>query len=231
MIGDAAAAFFEIFTPPFRAVLWKVLGLTLLLLVLAVGALHHILLGLVIVSTAWLATLFSVLAGLGLAVASIFLVAPVSVVVAGFFIDELAATVERDVDPLAPVGRPLSLLDAAGLSARYAILSIVVMLVALLLLLVPGVNVVAFLGANAYLFGRQYFEFAALRHMALEDAQGLRHRHAGRVYLAGLLIAGFVSVPLLNLLTPLFGTALMVRVFKRIVRVGVAPPGPKRGAR
>jgi len=39
--------------------------------------------------------------------------------------------------------------------------------------------------------------------------------------LAGCFIAAFVSIPILNLATPLFGTAFMVHMHKRIV-------GPRR---
>ncbi len=173
---------------------------------------------LVILPYAWLAALISILAGLGLTVGSVFLVAPVSSIVAGFFIDDLAEQVERDLEPAAPPGRPLPIFDAVVLSVRFGALSLGVTLLALLLLLVPGVNAVAFIGANAYLLGRQYYEFVALRHMSAEEAAALRQRHAGRIFLAGLVIAGLVSVPVLNLVTPLFGAAFMVRVFKRLPR-------------
>jgi CysZ protein len=33
---------------------------------------------------------------------------------------------------------------------------------------------------------------------------------------AGMVIAGFVSIPIVNLATPLFGTALMVHLHKRL---------------
>jgi uncharacterized protein involved in cysteine biosynthesis len=44
----------------------------------------------------------------------------------------------------------------------------------------------------------------------------LRKRHAATVYVGGLLIAAFVSIPIVNLATPLFAMALMVRVHKRL---------------
>jgi CysZ protein len=48
------------------------------------------------------------------------------------------------------------------------------------------------------------------------EAKALRKRHAAAVYTAGLLIAAFVSVPIVNLATPLFAMALMVHVHKRL---------------
>ena len=219
LLADALAAFREILTPPFRAALVKVLGLTLLVLVGAVALLDHGLLLLVAVHAAWLSTLLGIVAGLGLLVGSVFLVAPVSSVVAGFFIDDLAEHVERDLDPLSPPGRPLRIVPALVLSLRFGALQLGVTALALTLLLIPGINAVAFLGANAYLLGRQYYEFVALRHLSPADADALRRRHAGRIFLAGLVMAAVVAVPVLNLLTPLFATAFMVRVFKRLPEV------------
>ncbi len=224
MIADALAAALEIFTPPFRAALVRILALTLVLLAVGIGALHRALVGLVALPYPWLGALVSVLAGLGLVVGSVFLVAPVSTLVAGFFVDDLAATVERAIDPGAAPGRPLPFAGALALAIRFTLLSLAVLLLALALLLVPGVNAVAFVGANAYLLGRQYFEFVALRHLSGAEAQALRRQHGPRIFAAGLFIAGFVALPLLNLLTPMFGTALMVRVFKRLPR----PADPRR---
>ena len=218
-MADALAAFREILTPPFRAALANVLGLTVLILVGAVALLDRGLLALVALPHPWLSTLVSVLAGLGLLAGSVFLVAPVSSVVAGFFIDDLAGRVERDLDPLSPPGRPLRIVPAVALSVRFGALQFGVTALALVLLLVPGVNAVAFIGANAYLLGRQYYEFVALRHLPLAEAQALRRRHAGRIFMAGLVMAAVVTVPVLNLVTPLFATALMVRVFKRLPEV------------
>ena len=76
--------------------------------------------------------------------------------------------------------------------------------------------------------GRQYFEFAALRFRPMPEVTALRRRHRASVLLAGLLIALFVSVPLLNLLTPLFGTALMVRLHRRL-SPRVTGVGPRFG--
>jgi CysZ protein len=44
----------------------------------------------------------------------------------------------------------------------------------------------------------------------------MRRYYALRVFLAGLIVAGFVSIPILNLCTPLFATALMTRLHKRL---------------
>jgi uncharacterized protein involved in cysteine biosynthesis len=49
-----------------------------------------------------------------------------------------------------------------------------------------------------------------------DEAKALRKRHAATVYAGGLIIAAFVSIPLVNLATPLFAMAFMVHLHKRI---------------
>ena len=157
MIQDALAAFAQVFSQPFRRVLWKSLGLTLSILVLAWFGLEQLATYFVTIDNPWLATTVSVLTGVGLVVGLAFLVAPVSALVAGFYLDELAEQVETSSEPRWPAGQPLPAGQAMALSARFAALALLVNVMALMLLLVPGVNAIAFLGANAYLMGREVF--------------------------------------------------------------------------
>ncbi len=85
-----------------------------------------------------------------------------------------------------------------------------------MLLLIPGINLMAFFLVNGYLLGREFFEFAAARFRTVDEARAFRTRHSGTVFLAGLLIAAFLTVPILNLLTPLFAAGLMVHLHKML---------------
>ena len=84
-------------------------------------------------------------------------------------------------------------------------------------LLFAGFGAVIFFLATAWLLARVYFDLAALRFWPPHQVKVLREMHIGTIYVAGLLIAAFVSIPIVNLATPLFAMALMVRVHKRIV--------------
>jgi CysZ protein len=216
MFDDALDALTQIFTPPFRATLWKSLGLTILLLVVIWFGLDRLAGSLVRIETPWLATTLGLLLGFGLVVGLVFLIGPVSSLVAGFFLDDIAEIVERTIDPLGAPGRPAPVSDQALFVLRYAGLSVIVNLIALVLLFAPGVNVVAFLGANGYLLGREYFELAAMRFRPPAEARAMRRHYELRVFLAGLVIAGFLAIPILNLCTPLFATAFMTRLHKRL---------------
>src|SRR5438477_490123 len=66
------------------------------------------------------------------------------------------------------------------------------------------------------LLGREYFELAAMRFRPPAEAKAMRKQNAALVFTAGLIIAAFVSIPIVNLATPLFGMAFMVHMHKRL---------------
>lgn len=237
MILDAArAAISRLFMPEFRKVFFKTLGLTLLALValwfglnelfdtLALPWIDRLLPGFP-AWAGWLSLVAAVIVGLGFAVGLALLVAPVTALIAGLFLDDVAELVERTDYPADPPGTALPAMRALILSLKFLGVVVLGNLVALLLLLLPGINIVAFFIVNGYLLGREFFEFAAMRFREEADARALRRKHALTVFLAGLVIAAFLAVPLLNLLTPLFAAAMMVHLHKMI---SAAEPGLAR---
>jgi len=217
MYFDAAvAAFQQIFTPAFRRVFLKTLALTFLLLIgFFIGA-EKLFAAWLVLPYAWLTTVLSVIVGFGVVVGLAFAITPVSFIVAGFFFDELAAIVEAEIDPFGPVGKTPPLGDVIRVAAKFTLVAILVNLLALVLLLVPGVNAIVFFLANAYLFGRGYFELAALRYRTIEDVDTMRRLYGLQIFIAGLFVAGLAAVPVVNLLVPLFGAAFMVRIHKKL---------------
>ncbi|WP_428699222.1 sulfate transporter family protein [Stappia sp.] len=216
MISAALRALSQIFEPPLRAIFWKTLGYTLVLLVLVWAALNGAVATLVTLPYPWLETALSLLTGIGAIFLLGFLVAPVTAIIAGILQDEIADVVEKGDYPADSPGRAMPLSKALPQAIKFAGIVIAGNLLALLLLLVPGVNLIAFFVVNGYLLGREFFEFAAMRFRSPEEARALRRAHSGTVFMGGLVIAGFLAVPLLNLLTPIFATVMMVHLNKRL---------------
>lgn len=214
-------------TPEFRSVLWKTLGLTLLLLVGLWVAIRQLfftfawpwmeqLLPGMPEWAGWLGIVAAIVAGLGLALVLALLIAPVTALVAGVFLDDVADVVEREDYPGEPGGVALPLGRSIVLSLKFLAVVILGNIVALLLLFVPGVNLIAFFVINAYLLGREFFEFAAMRYRSEAEAKALRSQYGVTVFLAGLVIAGFLAIPIVNLLTPLFAATMMIHLHKAI---------------
>ena len=228
MILDAArAAASQLFSAEFRTVFLKTLGLTLLALValwfgirevfdwLAWPWIDAMLPGLPS-WTGWLGLIAAIIAGIGLALGLALLIAPATAIVAGLFLDDVAEVVEKTNYPNDRPGHPVPALRALVLALKFFGIVILGNIVALFLLFVPGVNIGAFFLVNGYLLGREFFEFAAMRFRSEQDAKDLRRRNAGTVFLAGLVVAAFLAVPILNLLTPLFAAAMMVHLHKSV---------------
>src|SRR6478736_4619647 len=217
MLSAAIQAFRQLFTAPFRAVLVKCVGSTIAFLALLIIAIEAVF-GHFVDWPSWIETTIEWLGGLALVVGSMFLLPPVTSLMAGLYLDDIAGQVERICYPGDPQGKEMSALAAIGAGLKYFLVALVVDLVALFLLLVPGVNLIAFYAGNGYLLGREYFEMVAMRHLSPEEARRLRKANLTTVFLAGLIIAGLASVPIVNLLTPLFATAFMVHVYKSLAR-------------
>ena len=135
---------------------------------------------------------------------------------AGIFLDDAAENLEETYYPDDPPGAAMPIAEGIVLAIKFTGVVILGNLVALILLLVPGINLIAFFVINGYLLGREFFEFAARRFGPADRARMLRAKYGMTIFGAGLAIAGFMAVPILNILTPMFGAALMVHLHKAI---------------
>src|SRR5262249_14805096 len=163
-----------------------------------------------------LAWIISIAAGLGIVVGSVLLMPAVTALVGSFFVDDIALEVERRYYPNEPAGIALPISRAAIEGVKTALLAVLVYLIALPVLLFAGAGFVIFFIATAYLLGREYFELAAMRFHPVAEAKALRRMNQSTAFFAGLFIAAFVSIPIVNLATPLFAMAMMVHVHKQV---------------
>ena len=118
--------------------------------------------------------------------------------------------------PADPPGVAVSIPRAVVEGIKTGLLALLVYLCAAPLVLFAGLGFLIFLIANAYLLGREYFLLAAMRFHSPEEARALRAQHHATIFTAGLFIAAFVSIPILNFATPVFGMAFMTHMHKKI---------------
>lgn len=231
MLDAAVKALSQILSPPMRAILWKSIGLALMLIVVLGIGMQRLLSGLATSGEVWaeatlgqgfhttldiLAWGLTIAAGFGVVFGAIFLMPAITSLVASVFVDDVADIVEREHYPAERVGTALPFGLAITEGVKTALLTILVYLVALPFVFFAGLGFVAFFIATAWLLGREYFELAAMRFRSPAEAKLMRKQYAGTVFTAGLVIAAFVSIPIVNLATPLFGMAFMVHMHKRL---------------
>ena len=231
MIDAIAKALSQMFSPPLRRVLLKAVGLALLFIVIIGIGMQRVLASLADSGATWaeqtsgfaphsawaaLAWVLSIMAGLGIVTGALFLMPAVTAFVGSFFVDEIADEVERTHYPMEPPGTALPLFRALIEGINTTLLAILVYLVAVPFLFVAGLGLVIMFLANAYLLSREYFLLAAMRFRPPDEAKAMRRAYRGQIFVAGLLIAMFVSIPIVNLATPLFAMAMMVHMHKRL---------------
>ncbi len=231
MIDAAVKALAQMFTPPLRAVLVKAAGLALILIIIIAIILQRLLSVLAQYGTTWaeqtsgfaphatwsaLAWVLSVMAGLGVITGALFLMPTIAALTGSFFVDETAEAVEREYYPAEPAGRALPFFRALIEGVKFAWLALLVYFCALPFIFFAGLGVIILFLANSYLLGREYFELAAMRFRPPFEAKEMRKANATYIFLAGMVIAVFVSIPFVNLATPIFAMAFMVHVHKGV---------------
>jgi CysZ protein len=203
----------DLFSPEFRSVLLKALGLTLALFIVVLIGVQVLLVSLTQFSWPWADWVLGLGTGLVLFLAFFFLMSPVAAAFAGLFLDQVAERVEARHYPRDPPGTPLPTSRAILMALQFFFVVLVVNL-AVLPVVLFGVGAIALVAANAYLLSREYFEMVAMRHMPAEEAKRLRQENGPWVFCAGLLPAAFSLIPIVNLVVPLFATAYFTHLFK-----------------
>jgi len=152
---------------------------------------------------------------------SVFLMIPAAAAFAGLFTDDVAQAVEEAHYPFLPPARILGWAEGLRASINLIGLLVLVNLAALMSVLVVGPFApVLFWAANGWLLGREYFMLVALRRLPADEAKALRSRNGLTIWMAGALMAAPLSIPLVNLLIPVLGTATFTHIFHKLMAAG-----------
>lgn len=209
----------------FQGVLWTGIGLTVALLV----AVYLGLVGVIgmltpdTITLPWIGefgaldSILSIGAIPVMLVLSIFLMIPVASLFMGLFLERISEAVEARHYPHLPPAQGLglweSLRDALAFFVVLAVLTVLTLLASLLLGPLGPILAVA---VNGFLLGREYFTLAAARRIGIEPARALRRRHGVQIWLAGILMAIPLLVPVVNLLVPILGAATFTHMYHRL---------------
>ncbi|MDX2143655.1 MAG: EI24 domain-containing protein [Rhodospirillaceae bacterium] len=168
----------------------------------------------------WLDTLFDAGAGVSAAILAWLLFPGIVTGVVGVFLDDVVAAVEarhyaqkgagRDVPTMEIVGSSLKLMGAT-IGLNLLMLPLYVLLVFL-----PPLNLVLYYLVNGRLLGREYFETVALRRLDARAMAEMRQSHRWTVWAAGALTTALLTVPFVNMVAPVVGTAAMVHLFHKL---------------
>jgi len=225
ILSDFLKSIAQFDDPKFRRVLWRGLGLTIALLIAACLLVNF---GInQLLSSAWAANLIGDQSWLGALIniggvlftiaLSIWLMVPVTSAIIALFLDEVAQAVEARHYPHLPKQTATKLQDQILVGIRFLGILLLANIGALILsMIVPLLAPFVFWATNGYLMGREYFQMAAMRRMPRAQAQELFQRHQGSIWIAGILMAIPMSIPLVGLFIPILGAATFTHQFERL---------------
>ncbi len=206
----------------FRKVLLLGVGLTFVLLVAAYAGflwLINVLVGEqvtlpILGEVTWISDLLSVSSFLLMIVLSVFLMVPVASAITSMFLDEVAQAVEDKHYPGLPSVPHIPFAEALRDTLSFLGVLVVANLLALILYIIfSPLAPIIFWAMNGFLLGREYFTLAAMRRLGREGARQLRSKHSATIWIAGILMAVPLSVPLVNLLIPILGAATFTHIY------------------
>jgi CysZ protein len=134
---------------------------------------------------------------------------------ASFYIEAICRVLETHHYPEIAPSRKQTILEGVKIGVRFAILLIILNTLLLFLLFFPPVYFIAGWAINGFLLGREYLEMIGFRRMNKDELAAYRASKNGTIYITGLVLALVATIPLVNLLLPLFGTSMMLHSFER----------------
>jgi uncharacterized protein involved in cysteine biosynthesis len=214
MFTAAILALSDLFEAHQRRILLASLGGALLLLIaLWFGA--TLLLQLIhLTGLLWIDRAIGVLGSIGAVFLAWILYPAMSAILVGFFLNSIAASVERRHYPGLPPPRRQSLGETLVIALRLGVLAIVINLIALPFYFWPAINLLVYYGLNGYLVAKEYFILIALRRLDVAAAYAMWRQYRLRLVLSGVAIAFLLSLPVVDLAAPVWAAALMLHLFE-----------------
>jgi uncharacterized protein involved in cysteine biosynthesis len=223
--------------PRLRVVLWQSLGLSLLLQVaigwLAWWALQRY----AVVDIGWVDGLIRWLGGAAVVVLSLMLFPAAFGIVVSIFLERIADIVESTHYPQLGAARGIPIWTGIWTGVVFLVALIALNLVMLpfyiVAIFVAGLGALLFYAINGWLAARMYYELVALRRYSPAEVKARRLANRWILWATGAAIVLLGTIPVLNLVVPVLGTAAMVHVAQTLTAPGAPglpfrPPAPRR---
>ncbi len=151
---------------------------------------------------------------------SIVLMVPVASAITSMFLEDVAQAVEDRHYPDLPAAMRVPFWEALRDTVNFLGILIGANLLALivyaLVFWIPFGPFLVFWALNGFLLGREYFTLAAMRRVGRARAKLLRVQHRSKIWMAGILMAMPLSIPLVNLVIPILGAATFTHLYHRL---------------
>lgn len=228
MIRAFELAFSQLTDPKLRGVLWQSLLLSLVLQIALIALAWWGLASFATFKWQWVNDLIRWL-GTGAVIVLALMLFPASFgIVISIFMERIADIVEAKHYPALGPARGIPIWTGLWTGVAFLValvaLNLVMLPLYIVAIFVAGLGAVLFYAVNGWLTARMYYELVALRRRSPADVKAWRKANPGILWLTGIAIVFLGTIPILNLLVPVVGTAAMVHVAQSLK----APAAPGR---
>ena len=148
-----------------------------------------------------------------------FLFPSVLTLIITFFLERIILVVEEKHYPNLVNTRKQNLIEILGITLKFTLLSIFLNILVIpfyiIFFFLGPANLVVFYILNGYLLGKEYFELVAHRRFSPSVSRKVYVLYSVKIFWAGVINAFLMTIPILNMVTPIISTAAMVHLIQR----------------
>tara|TARA_B100002051_G_scaffold273203_1_gene311516 strand:- start:1102 stop:1785 length:684 start_codon:yes stop_codon:yes gene_type:complete len=200
--------------PATRQVVWLSIGIAALTFLAMFACIETALLHTSIFQTGWMETVSDILGRLsGVILAWLLFPAAISAAV-GLFLGRVSGAVEARHYPALPLVEEPPFIDSLLAAGKFLLILVALNLALLFFIFTGPLYLILYYLVNGYLISREFFELVSIRRMDASAARAVRKRFQASLLIIGAIFAFLMTVPIVNLLTPIIATATMVHLFE-----------------
>ena len=148
-----------------------------------------------------------------------FLFPSVVTLIITFFLENVIQAVEKKHYPNLQETRRQGITEIGIITLKFTLLSIILNILVLPFYIgfffLGPLNLLIFYALNGYLLGREYFELVAYRRLEPDKAGVLYRSFQVQVFIAGVISAFIMTIPIVNMVGPIILAATMVHLIQR----------------
>ncbi len=166
-------------------------------------------------SSGWLAQLLNWVAAAGAGLSAWFLFPVFIPLIAGFFSEKIANDIEKKDYGIISIGQ-ISVFQDLNQNIRFTAKALILNILCLPLYITGFLFPLVYYPLNAWLLGRQFFEMTTARHIGYDAAFVIRKNNKISIWILGGILLFMSNLPIIQLIVPFFGVAIMVHYYQLI---------------
>jgi len=214
LINSALKSFRSLAAPGMTGIIIKSIIITIIFLSLLVGGLIY---ASAVAADHWsywrYAGYISWVASFGAIILAWFLFPGIMPLIVSFFDESIIRNIENHEYPPASPPIETSIWREFPHDLKFALKALLLNIILLPFYLIPVVNFFIFLALNGHLLGSEFYLTVARRHLPYKEAVAARKANSSLVFLGGILLVFLATIPIINLIAPFWGIAMMTHLY------------------